>query len=83
MSPPIAAGREKESNLARLLGSGRIEPSSLRTLEEAGCLRIRVGSAGIAELAIFHPVGFTALGNSRWVLERGARNGNGDWTGLD
>jgi len=35
MSPPIAAGREKESNLARLLGSG---------------------SAGIAELAIFHPV---------------------------
>ncbi|KAK4205752.1 mitochondrial carrier domain-containing protein [Triangularia verruculosa] len=32
---PIAAGREKESNLARLLGSG---------------------SAGIAELAIFHPV---------------------------
>lgn len=35
MSPPMAAGREKESNLARLLGSG---------------------SAGIAELAIFHPV---------------------------
>ncbi|KAL6855258.1 hypothetical protein ACO1O0_006397 [Amphichorda felina] len=36
MSPPAsAAGREKESNLARLLGSG---------------------SAGIAELAIFHPV---------------------------
>ncbi|KAK4175704.1 mitochondrial carrier domain-containing protein [Triangularia setosa] len=32
---PIAVGREKESNLARLLGSG---------------------SAGIAELAIFHPV---------------------------
>ncbi|TPX10584.1 uncharacterized protein E0L32_008470 [Thyridium curvatum] len=35
MSPPVAAGREKESNLARLLGSG---------------------SAGIAELAVFHPV---------------------------
>ncbi|KAK4122565.1 mitochondrial carrier [Parathielavia appendiculata] len=35
MSPPMAAAREKESNLARLLGSG---------------------SAGIAELAIFHPV---------------------------
>ncbi|KAK0651500.1 mitochondrial carrier domain-containing protein [Cercophora newfieldiana] len=35
MSPPMAAGQEKESNLARLLGSG---------------------SAGIAELAIFHPV---------------------------
>ncbi|KAL2116330.1 hypothetical protein VTJ04DRAFT_8497 [Mycothermus thermophilus] len=32
---PIAVGKEKESNLARLLGSG---------------------SAGIAELAIFHPV---------------------------
>ncbi|KAL2159778.1 hypothetical protein VTH06DRAFT_1911 [Thermothelomyces fergusii] len=35
MSPPVAAAKEKESNLARLLGSG---------------------SAGIAELAIFHPV---------------------------
>ncbi|KAL2015150.1 hypothetical protein VTK56DRAFT_6193 [Thermocarpiscus australiensis] len=35
MSPPMASAREKESNLARLLGSG---------------------SAGIAELAIFHPV---------------------------
>ncbi|ROT43368.1 mitochondrial carrier [Sodiomyces alkalinus F11] len=35
MSPPTNAGREKESNLARLLGSG---------------------SAGIAELAVFHPV---------------------------
>ncbi|KAL2155573.1 hypothetical protein VTH82DRAFT_315 [Thermothelomyces myriococcoides] len=35
MSPPMAAAKEKESNLARLLGSG---------------------SAGIAELAIFHPV---------------------------
>ncbi|KAK3944491.1 mitochondrial GTP/GDP carrier protein 1 [Diplogelasinospora grovesii] len=35
MSPPMATSREKESNLARLLGSG---------------------SAGIAELAIFHPV---------------------------
>ncbi|KAM0276926.1 hypothetical protein ACHAQH_006257 [Verticillium albo-atrum] len=35
MSPPSASGREKESNLARLLGSG---------------------SAGIAELAVFHPV---------------------------
>ncbi|KAI0162658.1 mitochondrial carrier domain-containing protein [Pestalotiopsis sp. NC0098] len=35
MSPPMVAGKEKESNLARLLGSG---------------------SAGIAELAVFHPV---------------------------
>ncbi|EON96308.1 putative mitochondrial carrier protein [Phaeoacremonium minimum UCRPA7] len=35
MSPPMASVREKESNLARLLGSG---------------------SAGIAELAVFHPV---------------------------
>ncbi|KAM0322955.1 hypothetical protein ACHAQA_009054 [Verticillium albo-atrum] len=35
MSPPSIPGREKESNLARLLGSG---------------------SAGIAELAVFHPV---------------------------
>ncbi|AEO61346.1 hypothetical protein MYCTH_2311411 [Thermothelomyces thermophilus ATCC 42464] len=35
MSPPMAGAKEKESNLARLLGSG---------------------SAGIAELAIFHPV---------------------------
>jgi hypothetical protein len=35
MSPPAAGIREKESNLARLLGSG---------------------SAGIAELAVFHPV---------------------------
>ncbi|KAK3344349.1 mitochondrial carrier domain-containing protein [Lasiosphaeria hispida] len=35
MSPPAASGPVKESNLARLLGSG---------------------SAGIAELAIFHPV---------------------------
>ncbi|KAI0137447.1 mitochondrial carrier domain-containing protein [Xylariales sp. AK1849] len=35
MSPPMVAGKEKESNLARLLGSG---------------------SAGISELAVFHPV---------------------------
>ncbi|KAL1873067.1 hypothetical protein VTK73DRAFT_1164 [Phialemonium thermophilum] len=35
MSPPMAASRERESNLARLLGSG---------------------SAGIAELLVFHPV---------------------------
>ncbi|EJT72040.1 hypothetical protein GGTG_11288 [Gaeumannomyces tritici R3-111a-1] len=35
MSPPVGGGREKESNLARLLGSG---------------------SAGISELAVFHPV---------------------------
>ncbi|EEY15386.1 Mitochondrial GTP/GDP carrier protein 1 [Verticillium nonalfalfae] len=35
MSPPSVSGRQKESNLARLLGSG---------------------SAGIAELAVFHPV---------------------------
>ncbi|CEJ82257.1 Putative Mitochondrial carrier protein [[Torrubiella] hemipterigena] len=35
MSPTASTGKEKESNLARLLGSG---------------------SAGIAELAIFHPV---------------------------
>ncbi|KAK9426330.1 putative Mitochondrial GTP/GDP carrier protein 1 [Seiridium unicorne] len=35
MSPPMVAGKEKESNWARLLGSG---------------------SAGIAELAVFHPV---------------------------
>lgn len=35
MSPPQGTGRERESNLARLLGSG---------------------SAGIAELAVFHPV---------------------------
>ncbi|KAF7542340.1 hypothetical protein G7Z17_g11659 [Cylindrodendrum hubeiense] len=35
MSPPASSGPHKESNLARLLGSG---------------------SAGIAELAIFHPV---------------------------
>ncbi|KAK1832765.1 mitochondrial GTP/GDP carrier protein 1 [Podospora conica] len=35
MSPPVASGREKESGLARVLGSG---------------------SAGIAELAVFHPV---------------------------
>ncbi|GKT86597.1 mitochondrial GTP GDP carrier protein 1 [Colletotrichum tofieldiae] len=35
MSPPVASGQERESNTARLLGSG---------------------SAGIAELAVFHPV---------------------------
>ncbi|RFU75671.1 mitochondrial gtp gdp carrier 1 [Trichoderma arundinaceum] len=39
MSPPTAVGREKESNLARLLGSG---------------------SAGIAELALFHPIASTS-----------------------
>ncbi|KAI1841999.1 hypothetical protein JX266_011859 [Neoarthrinium moseri] len=35
MSPPMVAGKEKESNVARLLGSG---------------------TAGISELAVFHPV---------------------------
>ena len=56
MSPPMAAAREKESNLARLLGSGRsqLEPS----LSLGGIVidALFAGSAGIAELAIFHPV---------------------------
>lgn len=45
---------KKESGYARLLGSGR--PPAL-------CLLLRkiilIGSAGVAELAIFHPVRFS------------------------
>lgn len=51
-----------ESGIARLLGSGMSFPSpspsnnvSLANLEGSGCV-LHIGSAGIAELAVFHPV---------------------------
>lgn len=59
MSPPMAAAREKESNLARLLGSGRFYWYSrygFNGMVADFC--VFTGSAGIAELAIFHPVRF-------------------------
>ena len=59
MSPPMAAAREKESNLARLLGSGTF-PAAIAMGLMAWFIDFCVcaGSAGIAELAIFHPVRF-------------------------
>ena len=62
MSPPTVAGREKESNLARLLGSGRSIDAT--PLAESECSR-SVGSAGIAELAVFHPVCDTSYSSDR------------------
>lgn len=56
MSPPMAAAREKESNLARLLGSGRSQLEPSRSFGGIGVDSLFAGSAGIAELAIFHPV---------------------------
>lgn len=44
---------KKESGYARLLGSGR-PPRSVSIYAEI----ISLGSAGVAELAIFHPVPF-------------------------
>jgi len=48
----MASVREKESNLARLLGSGEHARHSSQTER----VLTFAGSAGIAELAVFHPV---------------------------
>ena len=81
MSPPMAAAREKESNLARLLGSGRSQLEPSPSFGGIGADSLLAGSAGIAELAIFHPVRSPddlRLQNSdvRWVRD-GKRGADG------
>lgn len=66
MSPiPVTSGSakniKKESSIARLLGSGRlsINQSTLppnSSLIDPNHIALNVGSAGVAELAVFHPV---------------------------
>lgn len=78
MAPPIveaaagsaAAEFKKESAVARLLGSGLLHNSRI---DMDACLNPS-GSAGIAELAVFHPVFLeskasitTTLTFSRWT----------------
>ena len=55
-SPPMAAS-QKESNLARVLGSGTFAAAAaMGSMAWLLTFCVLVGSAGIAELAVFHPV---------------------------
>lgn len=55
---PMVAGKERESNVARLLGSGMLVAclSHTHLCPFALLLIAIIGSAGISELAVFHPV---------------------------
>lgn len=70
MSPIVgnAKGYRSESALARLLGSGMLNRLLHVSQIYMPCL-YNIGSAGIAELAVFHPVSF-----SKGLLQYGLTN---------